>query len=385
MSVESRRGALGDGRIYRAPGRKVWMMQFYAPSPCGKMVRVKESSGTSDAVAANHKLRDRLAAVRVARKTGGAVELPVNRRVTVAEVLDDYLADLRLREKKGVRNEEFRLGKESPLRQALGHVLVTALSRRLLVGYVETRRSRDKSANATINHDLTSLRSALRLAERAGRIFRVPPFPETLRGRVRQGFFTAEEVARLVEAAPVWLAEMIRFAYATGWRRGELLALRWEWVDGEAGEIRLPDSKNDEGRVVPIAGELVSIMDRLKGARCVTRPDGSIALAETVFHCCGSPISRKRFVRAWNSARKAAKLEGRLFHDFRRCAARRLIGAGVSQAVAMRVTGHKTPSMFRRYQIVESSDVAHALAQVASRAEKRSGGTLVMIDRGNID
>ncbi len=164
-----------------------------------------------------------------------------------------------------------------------------------------------------------------------------------MRERVRTGFPDPSEPVALAENSPAWLAEMVRFAYATGWRRGELLALRWEWVDWEEREIRLPDTKNDEGRVVPIAGELLPIMERLRERRRVTRPDGSIALAETVFHDEGRPITRKRFVRAWNATRKAAKLLHRLFHDFRRAAARRMTNAGIPQVVAMRVTGHKTP------------------------------------------
>lgn len=160
-----------------------------------------------------------------------------------------------------------------------------------------------------------------------------------------------------------------------------LLGLRWEWVDWEEGEIRLPDTKNGEGRVVPIRGELAPIMERLREHRSVVQADGSIALAETVFHDdLARPITRKRFVRAWTAARKAAKLGGRLFHDFRRSAARRLIGAGVSQAVAMKVSGHKTPSIFRRYQIVETSDIAQALERVASRKEKASGGRVVVLN-----
>lgn len=234
--------------------------------------------------------------------------------------------------------------------------------------------------------DLGGLRSALRLAERGGRIFRVPPFPEKLRERVRRGFFTAEEVARLCEAAGEgsWLAEMVRFSFATGWRRGELLSLRWEWVDADEREVRLPDTKNGEGRVIPIAGELAAIMARLWKARSVQREGNSVVLSEWVFHDQAQPITRKRFTIGWNAARKAAKLQGRLFHDFRRSAARRHIAAGVSQAVAMRITGHLTPSMFRRYQIVESADVARALDQVAARNEKSSGGALVELSSSKV-
>ncbi len=289
------------------------------------------------------------------------------------------------------------------------------LTRGTLVKYAEKRRAAGLS-NKTINLDLQGLRSALRLAKRAGRVLRLPEFPENLRERVRTGFPDPSEPELLAAHSPAWLAEMVRFAYATGWRRGELLSLRWEWVDWDEQEIRLPDSKNDEGRVVPIAGELVPIMERLRESRTVSGLTGKAAvrlrklkameadraaapnekaqarrlmgkildsrpiavLAETVFHDSGQAITRKRFVRAWNAARKAANLQLRLFHDFRRAAARRMTNAGVAQVVAMRVTGHKTPSMFRRYSIVETADLARALRQVASRKEKASGRVVAL-------
>jgi integrase len=137
----------------------------------------------------------------------------------------------------------------------------------------------------------------------------------------------------------------------------------------EEREIRLPDTKNDEGRVVPIAGELVSIMERLRESRRVTCADGSVALAETVFHDSGRPITKKRFVRACAASRKAAGLAHRIFHDFRRAAARRMTNAGVPQVVAMGVTGHKTASMYRPYSIVEKADMARGLETVARREE----------------
>jgi integrase len=343
------------------------MLDYYGEIN-GKRVRLRESSGTDDEEKAKRLLRARVEGAHVAAKTGESVETAAHRRYTVAEALEDYLADLRLREKKSAAGEEYRLGEDSVLRQELGHLRVKELTRDRLVEYAERRRSAGKS-NKTINNDLTGLMSALRLAQKAGRVFRIPPFPSKLRERVRTGFPDPSEPEALAKEAPGWLAEMIRFAYATGWRRGELFALRWEWVDWEEREIRLPDSKNGEGRVVPIAGELVAIMERLKGARRVTRADGSVALAETVFHADGQQITKKRFTNAWTATRKEAKLPHRLFHDFRRAAARRLTNAGVPQSIAMRVTGHVTPSMYRRYSIVETSDMARGLERVAAREE----------------
>jgi integrase len=86
---------------------------------------------------------------------------------------------------------------------------------------------------------------------------------------------------------------------------------------------------------------------------------------ELVFHReskgrAGQPI--KAFDKAWCNALLAAGLPLEcLFHDLRRSAARHLRMAGASETEAMRVTGHKTPSMFRRYSIVTDDEAAAAL------------------------
>lgn len=58
-------------------------------------------------------------------------------------------------------------------------------------------------------------------------------------------------------------------------------------------------------------------------------------------------------------------MPGRLIHDFRRTAARNLIRANVQQAIAMKITGHKTRSIFRRYLIVDEELLAQATGAVA--------------------
>ncbi len=77
-----------------------------------------------------------------------------------------------------------------------------------------------------------------------------------------------------------------------------------------------------------------------------------------VFHHHGKPF--KGYRKAWKTACRKACLPGRIPHDFRRTAVRNLVRAGVSEVVAMKMTGHKTRSIFDRYDIVNQGDLNDA-------------------------
>ena len=72
----------------------------------------------------------------------------------------------------------------------------------------------------------------------------------------------------------------------------------------------------------------------------------------------------KSFWKAWKTACKAAGAPGRIPHDFRRTAVRNLERAGVPRSVAMKMVGHKTEAIYRRYAIVSDSDLALAAQQI---------------------
>ena len=77
-----------------------------------------------------------------------------------------------------------------------------------------------------------------------------------------------------------------------------------------------------------------------------------------VFHREGRRIRDFRVV--WTRACEGAGCPGRTPHDFRRTAVRNFEQRGISRSVAMKLTGHKTESVYRRYAIVSESDLMEA-------------------------
>ena len=173
----------------------------------------------------------------------------------------------------------------------------------------------------------------------------------------------------LPEPTPEIVRPVAAFAFVTGWRVSEVLGLTWDRVDFDAQMVRLEtgSTKNYEGRQFPFTPDLFAILDAQREAT----EAASVRLERiipTVFHRDGAPI--KSFRHSWDSACKAAGVPGRILHDFRRTAVRNLERAGVSRSVAMKLTGHKTEAVYRRYAIVSDSDLRAAAVKLAAASDQ---------------
>ena len=187
-----------------------------------------------------------------------------------------------------------------------------------------------------------------------------PHVPSLKENNVRTGFFEREQFERVRRYLAPPLKAVVTFAYITGWRiRSEVLTLQWRQVDLKAGRIVLDPgtTKNDDGRIFPFTDELRTLLEKQwEITRRVRRSDKM--LCPWVFLRDGH--RSKTFYGAWRTACKRAGVPGRILHDFRRTAVRNLVRAGVPERVAMKMTGHKTRSVFDRYNIVSEGDLEEA-------------------------
>ena len=277
-------------------------------------------------------------------------------------LLDALKRDYTQRGVKGLREA---MNHSRPVRDFFGVRRAVEVTPDLVREYIDERKKSVRFvggkpivglANATINRETEILGRAFRLALNEGTLAMAPKFPSLPEHNARKGFFERHEVEKLLLHLREPLSDMAQFAYATGWRLGEIRGLRWEYVDRRAREIRLPDSKNGEGRVLPLDESLWVLIERRWARREHRTKDGGSLLSEYVFHFRGRPAPESTIRRWWEKARTKVGLPGKLFHDFRRSAVRDMIRGGVPQTIAMSVSGHKTESMFRRYNITTTAD-----------------------------
>ena len=373
----------GDGRIFRRKGKDgqdlaIWHVAYWGPVD-GQVVEIRESAGTGDERKARQFLKERLREVGNHRVGAARFQGPRQERVTVKELLEALDRDYVQRGIKGLREARNHM---RPVRDFFGFRHALEVTPNLVRSYIASRKESVRFvgstpivgvANSTINRETEVLGRAFRLARNEGTLTMVPAIPSLPENNARRGFFERDEIEGLIVHLREPLSDMAQFAYATGWRLGEIRGLRWEYVDRRAREVRLPDSKNGEGRVLPLDESLWALIERRWTRREHRTKDGRSSLSEFVFHFRGRPTPETTIRRWWVDACTKAGLPKKLFHDFRRSAVRDMIRGGVPQTVAMSISGHKTESMFRRYNITTTADKLEALRLRQRYVEAQAG------------
>lgn len=354
---------------------QIWWIRYYKN---GK--RHEESSGSTKEGEAKSLLR-----LREGDIERGVAITPKVGRIRFDEAVTDVLNDYRTNRKRSLDDVERRI--EKHLKPFFGNRRMASITTTDIREYIASRQNQTTVArkaytftardgtprhvpqqtrttvgvsNGEINRELTALKRMFNLAIQAGKLLQKPHIPLLKEDNVRIGFFERDQFLEVVAHLPEAVRPAATFAYITGWRiDSEVLPLEWRQIDFDAGEVRLDPgkTKNGEGRTFPMTRDLREILERQRASTADLQRRVQI-VCRHVFHRAGRPV--KSFRAAFRSACAAAGCPGRVLHDLRRTAVRNLVRAGIPERVAMQMTGHKTRSVFERYNIVSSGDLREA-------------------------
>jgi len=306
-------------------------------------------------------------------------------KVTFNELAEDFLTDYRVNQMDTLVKAERSV---KYLKEFFGGMKAVDVTTAQVMAYINKRMEKGLS-NASINRELAALKRMFHLAAQCTppKVNLIPHVPMLKESNVRKGFFEHGEYLAVREALPSYLKPFVTFGYLTGCRVDEIRSLIWSKIDLKEGIVTFDDTKNEESRIIYMTGELIEVIRILHTQRRLGCP--------YVFHRDGKQI--KDFRAAWkNACIKAglfevvrdeegneSKVPTKIFHDFRRTAIRDMVRSGVSERVAMEISGHKTRSVFDRYNIVSDQDLREAAKKKQLYHDKQDS-TVVDNKRGEV-
>jgi integrase len=342
------------GRIYQRG--TIWWIQYYGQ---GQLFRESTSSHLKSAAISLLKLRE-------GEVGQGRIPTLKAEKTTFAELAALYLQDYQINGRKTVGRAQELVDR---LRETFGRFRACRITSEQIRSHIAQRQA-EGIANGTINRELAALKRMFHLASQQTPplVANTPHIPHLQELNVRQGFFTEEQYKLLRAVLPDYVKVPLIIAYWTGMRAGEIVLLRWEQVDLERGLLRLEPgmTKNNQGRLIPLVKEVTEALWQWKRQTLHRHPS-----CPWVCHYRGKrllAVPRK----TWKKACARVGLAGKIFHDLRRTAVRNMVRAGIPERVAMAISGHKTRSVFDRYDIVAEGDLKIAQA----RLEKTSRGEI---------
>ena len=323
----------GTGRIYRRG-------HIYYIAYRWDGLEYRESAGS-----AQRGVAEQLLATRLRERRGSPPPADITFDALAAWYLDDYAV-------RRLRTRDTARGRVANLRAVFGGWSATAITTDAIREYQRRRRLAGAAA-ATVNRETSALSRMFQLAVRSRQLAERPVFPERLEENgPRQGFFEHAEHTAVRQQLPAPYQDVLDFGYYSGWRKREILDLRWDEVDESGGVVRLSlhRSKTRVGRVLPISPPIAAVLARRRAGEM------------RVFY--RDAVTVRAWRTAWPEACRQAGVPGRLLHDCRRTTARSLVRAGVPERVAMQLTGHKTRAVFDRYNIVQEAELHEAGARL---------------------
>jgi integrase len=364
------------GSLYKR-GEVFWIKYYRHGKP------YRESSKTDKITEAQRLLKRREGEIAEGKLPGVYFD-----KVTFDALAKDLVTDYTVNGRDTLKRVKWSI---DCLKESFGGMRATDITTDKVKTHIE-KRMKYGLTNASINRELAVLKRMFSLGAESTppKVNLIPYIPMLKESNTRKGFFELGEYLALKSALPSYLKPVVTFAYHTGWRSGEVLNLTWDKVDLKQGIISLDpgETKSEEARTVYLNEELMTEIKALHVNRRLGCP--------WVFHRDGEAV--KSFRKAWATACIKAglfkvvkddqgnetKTPTKIFHDFRRTGVRNMVRAGIPERVAMMVSGHKTRSVFERYNIVSDQDLKEAAKKMQTYHESLNNKMGTIEQKGEV-
>ncbi len=325
-----------------------------------------------------------------------------SRTVTVSDLMERYLKHCEARNNavEATTIHRYRSLSSNLITPHVGKLALAKLRAAHLSDWMETIRAggghKGKALSAkTVRHAVILLNGALKWAISMQLAATNPlsgiKIPRVARSKARA--LSADEIAQVVaEANKTRWGPFVVFAFATGMRRGEMLALDWSHVDTERCVVlversltetndgaQLKGTKTGASREVPLSRMALEALRRQHAMQAADRlrvgqryRDGAAVFTDRF----GQRIDPLSATKAYGVIAKAAAISSLRLHDARHSAATALLVAGVDVRTVSSILGHASPT-------TTLSTYAHLVVDAQREGIEKLGDRLTKIVEGN--
>jgi integrase len=345
--------------------------------------RIDESSKTTIKAEARQKLKERISEL-TQKPPDHKPELRIN------SLIDNYI--VHYKHERGMNGAQplpdwiKTVIKE--LRKHFGHIPAEKIKPlhikhyiNLKLGSYNPKKKKEIKAPGTIEKNLQYLNTVYNQAWKnnlvAVRALKVVRHRTRLRCNIREGFMEYHHFEDIYDNLPNPLKLPFKICYLYGLRKNECLQIEWKDLNLKKGAIRIPDTKTRVPRTIYVSEEIKKELQEH------AEDNGHSRYVFTKSKNSSVPIYSNFLYKHFRIALERCGYKNRfIWHDTRRSAIRDMVRSGLPESVVMKISGHKSRSVFERYNITSEADliIGAEMRQKYLKEQKDSQGWRVRLD-----
>ncbi len=228
----------------------------------------------------------------------------------------------------------------------------------------------ENGVKATTNRRLSVLRAMFGFMVKQQQISKkdVPYFPmATGVDNHRTGTVSDDTFDKILAEIPETLHPYLKLLNATGMRSGQAAQLTWDMVDPNCAVLSIPGAitKTKKPQTLPLRNKQGKPYEWSEWIVNAKQHDGEAIFNTTDFRSQWRKACHKLKLGVYDA--KTQTYRGLKPHDFRRTAVSRMTSSGIDRGTAKSISGHKTDSIFNRYDIKDLSQQQDAFEVLAGK------------------